>query len=862
MTLRKFIFVIFITMVVICTLGNSYIQAAQVSDYYNEVLKFDEDGNLLMTTHDKKATSKITYRTLGWIIKRYDAPLDAPGQKYAVIKMRYADIQYREDPEDSAYIYCYYYGDKQDIYLAVKDANSKWRDILYNYGDYVYIDEVMTVCSNGVPLGTLEGNSSNCIKSTGEVYYDYDGIANARMWASKESLLTHFNKKVKYPSMVTAPEYSINEAKSDSMEYENEAIAIGTIGSNEEDEELFDVTKGIPATEDLYVKVVADSAAYKMKFDRYTGFALFPVKIITTYNFKWVDYYGNNRTEEVKVVRWYVVERRFAYWRVASLSYKYLSGVRVNNYALVNGKYQVSDMEGPEIILEQSAGYDNHIEMPSYTKVLRIDGGTINGKNGLRPTIPEEDYTAEAEECVAEFKVKNDYLKIGTNTIMKKAKTDTTGSNPQNYSCKKKTIYKTGLNIPSTKLNGRLYESTGKVYYTGYKNGTVYSKDVQAIEPVTIHTPVYCVGKMTSDKAYNQQINPVLSINNVVIGKGFSVNVSNQGTHRAIKGYGYQNYNKYVRSNQIKFPIDIYYDGNVYKANTWMNIEGGKNFVVPVGAEEGMYEYTVRSIAVNAPTGGNFSEVTQRGYNIDTEYYVAEYSEKFYVTGRLYGFEIKKEQATDWYTVGKKDKNGNDNNSKNIMLMDAQDSIVDCRVVTVGNYGDKTDGISINVSFYALDNNKRIPVSVFRKDGNKCYLLKNSVNVDYENMVFGGSKELIKVLDNNIANKGLQIWSWQMDFSGHLIVVPQGVYNDCVDYKSIKKQAIQNAGVIVNVDIYAIDSGEKKLSYINTANWKQGLCNMWNKEGFVYGDMYVDGDCMSINASGYQKEDYSVVGTH
>ena len=43
---------------------------AAASDLYQEVLRFDSYGNLQMTTHDKRATGGVKYRTIGWTIKR------------------------------------------------------------------------------------------------------------------------------------------------------------------------------------------------------------------------------------------------------------------------------------------------------------------------------------------------------------------------------------------------------------------------------------------------------------------------------------------------------------------------------------------------------------------------------------------------------------------------------------------------------------------------------------------------------------------------------------------------------------------------------------------------------------------------
>ncbi|MBE5925394.1 MAG: hypothetical protein E7270_00160 [Lachnospiraceae bacterium] len=858
----KRILILIILSTISIILFNTRIMAADVSDYYKEILEFDEEGNLLMTTHDKKATSKITYKTLGWIIKRYDAPLDVPGQKYAVIKMKYADISYRDDPSDSAYMYCYYYGDKQDIYSAISDANSKWQQILYNYGDYVYIDEVMTVCSNGVPLGTLTSDSSNCIKYTGEVYYDYEGISGARNWASKASLLTHFDKKVKYPSMVRAPEFAIREGKGNSVEYKNNAVAIGTIGSNELGEEIYDVVQGIPVNEGLYVKAVADSAVYEMRFDKYGGSALFPVKVITTYHFKWTDYYGVAREEDVKAIRWYLIERAFSYWRVGKFTYKYLSGIKINNYAIPGGKYQVSGLSGPDIVLEQSAGYNNHISISSYTKSIKVDGGTVKGKNGLRPSIPDEDYSDVAEECVGEYKVWNDYLKIGSKVVLKKAKTEKAGTNPVTFSSEDKTFYKKGLIIPEDRLNGKNYESTGTAYYTGYKNGTVYSAEVQATEPVTIYTPVLCESSMNSTNEFNQSIAPDLSMNNVVIGKAFLINYGCTGNHLNIPGYGYRNYSEYVAVSQVRFPIEIYYDGKLYSKMTWIRIKGGASFVVPVGVKEGRYTYEIRNIAINAPGGEQYTGAGYAIYNRSIDSYAALDTGEFNVVGRIYDFKVSLRNEDVWHTVGNKDKNGNKNNSQYFMPVEINNSSVRFEVTTIGGYADTNDSIRLYLNYYFIKDGERIPVNIYRRNDKECTILGDYLELSHSQMRCVGDKELIKVSSVSDAKKGAQIWNGEIDLRGKLVVVGKGDYGKKVDYNKLKSEILKGGNIIVNADIYAVDAGTEELSYINADNWKKGCCNMWNKEGFDYKEGFIDGDFLVGNVKNAEREDYVVVGTH
>ena len=51
-------------------------------------LYFDEEGNLIYVTKAGRDTTGVAFRSIGWVIKRYDMPMDAPGQQYIVVKKR------------------------------------------------------------------------------------------------------------------------------------------------------------------------------------------------------------------------------------------------------------------------------------------------------------------------------------------------------------------------------------------------------------------------------------------------------------------------------------------------------------------------------------------------------------------------------------------------------------------------------------------------------------------------------------------------------------------------------------------------------------------------------------------------------
>lgn len=203
------VFGVMVIMLVVLLLDEDKTYGYADTNLYKETLEFDSNGNLRMTTHDKKATSAIIYRTIGWVIKRYDMPINARGQQYAIIPVS-NNVEYRDDPNNPAYMYCYYTGTKDTIEKVIDSVSKEWKNQLFKYGDHVYIDEIMTVVERGNVLGGFNADGKSF---WGEVYFDYDGISQARPWASKESLKTHYDKKVYFPSQVKEKYFRKTEMK-------------------------------------------------------------------------------------------------------------------------------------------------------------------------------------------------------------------------------------------------------------------------------------------------------------------------------------------------------------------------------------------------------------------------------------------------------------------------------------------------------------------------------------------------------------------------------------------------------------------------------------------------------------------------
>lgn len=171
-------------------------QKVCAQDYYRETLEFDPEGNLIMTTKDRIATGSITYKTIGWTIKRYDSGVYDPNNQCAFLPINTLE-ESRVDPNNSSYQYSYFYCDKTTIFNAIGSVSKEWQNSLYLHGGTVYLDAIMTVCEKGTPLGSLWNADPSY---TGEVYFTFDGIVNARNWADPDALFTHFGKSLAFPA--------------------------------------------------------------------------------------------------------------------------------------------------------------------------------------------------------------------------------------------------------------------------------------------------------------------------------------------------------------------------------------------------------------------------------------------------------------------------------------------------------------------------------------------------------------------------------------------------------------------------------------------------------------------------------------
>lgn len=845
-------------------------------DYYRERLEFDSEGNLMMTTHDKKATSNTTYRTVGWVIKRYDMPVDVPGQQCAFIKLyEYEDIKYRDDPKQPGYIYCYYYGDKKEIYNAVGKVSSEWQHQLYAYGDTVYIDSILTICENGRILGGLIDSDGN---RWGEVYYTWEGIASAREWASKDSLRTHFNKSVIYPAQMKRKNFDYTEKISYIVNRTYQPGGNIRIGAGEKNNESFDVEQGIPTGKSLYIESNVDKYYYDLIFHKIDVSMKIPICVKMNYHIYWKGYDGSYQNEVKQVSRWYYVEKQVSYWILNSMDFFVLTGLEVQNYAFENEKIYIDNLTyKPDIQQKHFANYYEHIEIPAYDEIIWVENVVIRDYSapGIKPTIPDENQQSIANRAIGNIHTRNDYFKVDETLILDSNWTEQSSLKPSQFVLDESGyIYKKGYIIPNTKKNC----SKNVIYATGiYKNISNNSyKEVSLISDnsVTIHTPVCAKMTVENNKKYNQLISPDSEVPVFIINREAVLDISAYGSHNDKKGYGTRDYSQYVAKTQIKIPFEIIYKTKRISANTWFDVEIGKiSFIIPIGVEEGKYDVKVRNYGLNYQTISNIEDHIQSGANKIISNYVASNTVTVEVIGRMYGLTV----SEMGYRVGSNDENGMYLGNDRILPYnntEFEGSKIDFQLRTTGNMSEEKDYIKIAVTYYFIKpNGTREKVKLYEdKEKNGEYReMSTVIQLNKNNREYAGEMERYKISDSDKANKGLQIWKGTFSVPEEVYIIsdtielPQNISKGELMLHSYKKGYI-----IVNMELWSVKNGVRRLSYINRENYEKGYCNMWIMEGYgkqiSLGDNENIGIKMGDSILYSVEKDYSnlyrVVGTH
>lgn len=811
-------------------------------------LYFDEEGNLYFHTSDKAASGSVRYKTIGWVIKRYDMPMDAPEQQYVIV----TKSQYKPDepaPDKEGYVLCYFYTDKNEILDAVSSVSEEWYNILTGYGDDVYIDSVMTVVEGGKELGTLYSGG----KYSGEVYFTYEGIAGARGWASPESLMDDYNNKVAFPQIVEKRERSIEVVTREEISFTNSRYSAFIMGSGVYGSEEFSLSAGIPSGSSLYVRGRADTMRAKLKLTKVTVKMTECIEIPVTYLLRWQDYYGNYQHDTRVIYRYYDVDRYFTYYEFSGLEQYRLSKLRITGSILENGGVAYDSVDVGDAISCVYSSYgapEAHIVDYYVNETNSIGTVLLVGENGKKPTIPDADYSELAESFLGDVYVRNDRVTVNGVTVLSDETRLKNGTAPQVALPTVETnIYHENIMIDAQASNGMCKDCAVELIYIN-DSGEELTGEI-ALSAVNVHTPVYCDVSIYADKTLNQAVSPTVS--DVVLGEYVTVVFNDFGMHRDIKGYGLRSYSRYVGGRQLCCPFAVEYNGEIYEADTWLDVEDySVTLRILEYNEEGNYVIYARTQAYNGITD-IADRAIEENANLSVDSYGAWDAVEVRVIGKLCNLEL--EYMGNSYEASQMPVEVLVNTEEDGVIKDEEagqnGDARECRLsfVTVGDMTEE-DTVEIKYSYYYEDKNGMlIPVEIYGVEGR-----------NYLDGVITGGFDDSKILTFH------EDGCWSTDFLlyDELLVVPQGTSTEDIQ-AAIRENRMQDicfsaGSVIVCVDIVSYKDGAPYLSYINEENAKRGYCNRWLIEGGT--ESYPYGAVLKIELGEHGYYDYEVSGTH
>lgn len=569
-----------------------------------------------------------------------------------------------------------------------------------------YVDEEGTTLRRNISAGAATQNypykySPEEILQNGSNYYEYTGKWSYSYTDNKGNLkesgmlsgtpgFTLRDAGEKEPVKITAVYKDIGKAEERVTSFSYmDTEAVGVIKADEIGNEKYDVTKGIPSSETLYTTIQTKEYLLNIEFVRKTGKKIYSVPYEKTYYLSWTEPYSGepemgedglplptpepvSQYDTETVTGTVLIEREYAYTEVAKIDYYKIEHGEIKNEALPDKTVilKPSGYEVPSLNYSHDNKESSHITDPAEIgTTIKLPSKSITSYNYFRPSVPTEDVYSAVDQRISEITVKNDYLEFNETVILDASLGSKKTENAMVRKIRKAGItdqdvlFTSNLQIPSELSNG-VYNTEGTIVYERVKslNSTLpdrISAEVENLNVVQVHTPVYCFGEMMNDnKQYVQLVTPDLSAVPIVLDEtgasnDFIVSISNTGYHTDKKGYREQNYAKYVaeedgvKLNQVKFMfdvvIDVENDGKtendiLLKKDSWYTVgTEEQRFYVPLYVEEGIYRTDFRSIAVNGIDKLEESEIYA---NRELTHYVAENSAQVQISGKLYGLSV------------------------------------------------------------------------------------------------------------------------------------------------------------------------------------------------------------------------------
>ncbi|MGF9975477.1 DUF5704 domain-containing protein [Viridibacillus arvi] len=430
-------------------------------------------------------------------------------------------------------------------------------------------------------------------------------------------------------------------------------------------EGVFDVSQGIPTSEELKTKGTSEKYVFDQVFQNKIGKVIYTVPVKKDYIFKWkekVTGADGKETTESKTITMPLnteveIKRDYSYWDIGRIQFYQLNQIDLMNY--------VFDGEIDSLIFEEDIDlYANNVEpvkkhvYPAECNIVDLGSKTIDTGSTPPTEIPKEDLKGEVDKKIGKNKVKNDAVELDEEVIMDDEKVEEKTKKPKNIpDAEKATLENHNILISNSKVNYNQSPSQGASIYS--RTESIESMDIEEeadkkssskssidtkqttksvdgegdgsdddledteelekypeerefefdLNSVTIHTPIVLKGDSSDEVEYDQRIDrtPHKTKHVLILDRQFRVDLSATGSHRSIPGYGTRDYTKYIHYKEVKFPFDVY-DSNkaiFYPAGTWIRLgatQTSANFFLPIWVPEDEYKIQYREFAINAPS--------------------------------------------------------------------------------------------------------------------------------------------------------------------------------------------------------------------------------------------------------------------
>jgi hypothetical protein len=493
----------------------------------------------------------------------------------------------------------------------------------------------------------------------------------------QDAYITYYYRSKHQPKENQSEEEQSQENPNNNQALDPESGTI--IKADNRGQEKYQVSEGIPVTEDLYAQVEAKSYLYDYTFTQQTGIKNYEVVITKTYYLDWEEDHGGYVTDEEgneyyesdwvsysdteTVTQSYTIPRYFSYWIIHHLEIFGLDKAIIENNALPNQSITLhpKGYTPPQVQITHSPNEEDHlIEPVEGTVYIDLGSESISGGTS-RPSVPSENWAPIAEDAIGPIVVNNDLLNFNNTTIMtdiqQEEQTPAPGQIPESPYIDKNTLYEKEITIPKTVPNGE-HLSTGNIHYTliesiNPQNPNPIIKEIPEINSITVHTPIICYPTLEAREDLNQQIQPEKETV-LVLDEPFTIHLPNTGQHRNILGYGNNNYEKYIQNKNIKLSFDAYIGtnttGKFLPKNTWHTLPATEESItlyIPTWATEGPQEILIKNQAINTTEG---EEAYEYHANLDLNNYWAVERIPVYLQGRIHSFTITSTDDMNWQT--------------------------------------------------------------------------------------------------------------------------------------------------------------------------------------------------------------------